>query len=514
MAWALRLIASVLLLAACAKTHAAEITESPTSDGVVIAIRGDLEAGDDRKFDQVAQKYSNGAVYLESSGGDLVTGIAIGESIRLKGFITFLAKDTTCASSCALAWLGGARRFLSSTSRLGFHAAYRMDGTTARETGIGNAVVGAYLTRIGLPISAVIYITKASPDAITWLTPADAQKVGIEFSFIEAALPNKSANPLTPPQSQPPPEAQPSSSPPTQKKEVTTPPSPPKQSIIRERFFVAVDNNVVEVRNLPDRCAHVEHYVSFIGKVVQTNFAKNGVVVESFVLEKLDRTTETINVTNLGALNDVSMVDLEWVTPGLQTMLRKGQEVSGVAKLCREGQRVMFLEQLKRQGPTTAPPISQTSKLPKESQQAQESGNVATRSPSSKEPVVVTAHYKTSGGRVVEVFKLSSDCGSHAGFYSMSGKVAQTNFESDGVTITGFVLEQPDGSRESINVETLSDISISEVKVIMQGLHSILRQGQAVTGEMRPCGAAGRVMFLESVKSDLTSIRGARKADH
>jgi hypothetical protein len=516
MAQALRSIALVLLLATAGKTLAAEITESAGSDGVVIAIRGDLEAGDDRKFDQVAQRYSKGAVYLESRGGDLVTGIAIGESIRLKGFITFLPPSTTCASSCALAWLGGSRRFLSPTSRLGFHAAYRMDGTTARETGIGNAVVGAYLTRIGLPISAVIYITKASPDAITWLTPADAQKVGIEFSFIEDAFPNKSANPLTPSQSQPPPETQPSSSPspqPAQKQGVATPSSPPKQSIIRERFFVAVDSEVVELRNLPDRCAHIEqHYVSFIGKVVQTNFARNGVGIESFVLEKLDGTRETINVIDLGALNDSSMVDIEWVTLGLQTILRKGQEVSGEATLCREGQRVLY--QLKRQGQTTALPISQTSKLPKESQPAQKHENLAAPSVTTKEPVLITRHYKTSGGKVIELFKLSTDCDSHAGFYSLSGKVAQTDFGNDGVTIAGFVLEKPDGSREYINVETLSDIPISEVKFIMQALHSILRQGQAVTGEMRPCGAAGHVMVLESVKSESTSKRGARKADH
>ena len=74
----LRLVALALLLAPAGKTVAAEITESATSDGVVIAIRGDFESGDDRKFDQVAQKYSKAAVYLESPGGDLVTGIAIG----------------------------------------------------------------------------------------------------------------------------------------------------------------------------------------------------------------------------------------------------------------------------------------------------------------------------------------------------------------------------------------------------------------------------------------------------
>jgi len=381
-----------------------------------------------------------------------------------------------------------------------------MDGTTARETGIGNAVVGAYLTRIGLPVSAVIYITKASPNTITWLTPADAQKVGIEFSFIEDAFANKSANPLTPSQSQPPPEAQPSSSPssqPTQKQEVAvaTPPSPPKQSIIRERFFVAVDNKVAELRNLPDRCAHIEqHYVPFIGKVVQTNFASNGVGIESFVLEKLDGKRETINVSNIGALNDSSMVDLEWVTLGLQTMLRKGQEVSGEETLCREGQRVLY--KLKRQGPTGAVPVDKITIPSKEPQKAHE--HPALHSPDNKKPVVVALHYKSSGRKLIEVSKLSSDCDPGGGIDDMGGKVVQINMLDDGVTVAGFVLEEPDGERSHIGVEIPGDISMSEIKFIMQGLRSILRQGQTVTGKVRRCGAAGRGLFLESAKVDST----------
>jgi uncharacterized protein len=54
-----------------------------------------------------------------------------------------------------------------------------------RETGVGNALVGAYLTRIGLPLDAVIYITKAAPESMTWLTPEDARKVGIDLKVVE-----------------------------------------------------------------------------------------------------------------------------------------------------------------------------------------------------------------------------------------------------------------------------------------------------------------------------------------
>jgi hypothetical protein len=47
------------------------------------------------------------------------------------------------------------------------------------ETGAGNALVGAYLSRLGLSDRAILYIEQASPDTMTWLTPGDAQDVGI-----------------------------------------------------------------------------------------------------------------------------------------------------------------------------------------------------------------------------------------------------------------------------------------------------------------------------------------------
>ena len=156
---------------------AAQISDA----GGIITVRGELNNGDHITFDRVAQKYSKGAVFFDSPGGSLAAGIAIGESIRLKGFATAVGTNSSCASSCALAWLGGARRFVSSSSKLGFHSAYRMDGTTPREAGMGNAVVGAYLTRLGLPLRAVMYITTASPQEMTWLTPEDGRDVGIDF---------------------------------------------------------------------------------------------------------------------------------------------------------------------------------------------------------------------------------------------------------------------------------------------------------------------------------------------
>jgi len=189
------LIALLGLISVSAK--AATFTEMAAGDNqVFIVVRGEFADGDADKFNMTVQKYAKGGVLFESAGGNLVTGVRIGEIIRLKGFSTGVASGAVCASSCALAWLGGSERFLPSSARLGFHAAYRIEGANAQETGMGNALIGAYLTRIGLPLEAVLYITQASPSEMTWLTPEAAKKVGITMTVAE--LPQPDAKPTEP----------------------------------------------------------------------------------------------------------------------------------------------------------------------------------------------------------------------------------------------------------------------------------------------------------------------------
>lgn len=169
---------------------AATFTEMRSADnGTFVLVRGELVGGDADRFNATVQKYTKGSIVFDSAGGNLVAGVGIGETIRLKGFSTGVAPGAMCASSCALAWLGGRERFLPASARLGFHAAYRIEGTNAQETGIGNALIGAYLTRIGLPLEAVLYITQASPNDMTWLTEEAARKVGIAMNVAELTPP-------------------------------------------------------------------------------------------------------------------------------------------------------------------------------------------------------------------------------------------------------------------------------------------------------------------------------------
>jgi hypothetical protein len=172
----------VLLLASAAGStaQAATITVEPASNGkpALVAIDGDLEINDGEQFRSKTHALSKAVVSFRSDGGSVVAGIQIGESIREKRFTTVVPGNARCASACAIAWLGGTPRLMSADARVGFHAAYSK--ATGQETAVGNALIGAYLDKIGLPESAVIYITQAAPNSMTWLSFTDAGKYGID----------------------------------------------------------------------------------------------------------------------------------------------------------------------------------------------------------------------------------------------------------------------------------------------------------------------------------------------
>jgi len=71
---------------------------------------------------------------------------------------------------------------MAPTALIGLHAAY--DAGSGVVSGSANALVGAYLSKIGLSYDAVMYATSAEPDNIKWLTVTDAQKYGIDVSVI------------------------------------------------------------------------------------------------------------------------------------------------------------------------------------------------------------------------------------------------------------------------------------------------------------------------------------------
>lgn len=177
------IVAAALFAGMALSASAATIENKGFAEGYnVVSIAGEIEIGDADKFERVIAPLDGPAVvFLNSPGGALVDGLNIGISIRRHGYHTAVVSDL-CASVCGLIWLAGASRFVAPESKIGFHAAYNKDDGT--ETGEGNALVGAYLSNLGLSYDAIAYLTDAAPHDMHWLTPRAAAKIGITYSLV------------------------------------------------------------------------------------------------------------------------------------------------------------------------------------------------------------------------------------------------------------------------------------------------------------------------------------------
>jgi hypothetical protein len=186
--------------------HAADIKVlDQTYDGFsAITVSGEMILADGEAFSQAASTVSHAVVVFSSPGGSLFAGLQIGQLIQLHHFATVVLQGDYCASACAFAWLSGSPRIMEDGGQVGFHAAYVEEGGAKVESGVGNALVGAYLNNLGMSAETIIYIEMAQPDQITWLTREDAQRLGLAVKFFSPAdggstAPDDQPDPATPP---------------------------------------------------------------------------------------------------------------------------------------------------------------------------------------------------------------------------------------------------------------------------------------------------------------------------
>ena len=80
------------------------------------------------------------------------------------------------------------------------------------------------------------------------------------------------------------------------------------------------------------------------------------------------------------------------------------------------------------------------------------------------------------------------------------GTVVKRLFEDDRVTVAGFILELPDGSRDFINVDAdLKGVSLNASGWIIRGLQTLLTQGHVVDVTGQFC-AAGHIANLDVIR--------------
>jgi uncharacterized protein YecT (DUF1311 family) len=168
---------------------AAEIETIPQFGGVSgILVRGKITQGDSARFSRIAEKSPRALVILESPGGLVGEAMSIGAEIRERGYATYVPPSAECYSACGIIWLSGVRRRMSESSVIGFHAVYVVEGDNPRETGMGNAELGSFLTHLGLTRDAIRLVTVAGPDDMIVLTPEIAAAYGIDYYVADDAV--------------------------------------------------------------------------------------------------------------------------------------------------------------------------------------------------------------------------------------------------------------------------------------------------------------------------------------
>lgn len=162
--------------------HGARFEVRHAVNGSWIYVQGDFATDDGPRFERILEATRDAAVVvLESNGGRLIGGLDVGTAIRKHQLPTLVEDGAICASACAAAWLGGTRRYIGASARVGFHSSYTRDWRNIpTESRGGNALLGAYLNRMGVADRAVVFITEAAPTRISWLTMEDAKILGID----------------------------------------------------------------------------------------------------------------------------------------------------------------------------------------------------------------------------------------------------------------------------------------------------------------------------------------------
>jgi hypothetical protein len=155
--------------------------------GGELALTGTIDPGSAARF--VTEVAARGeyvkTVSFDSPGGSVIDAIAIGELIHERGFATSVAAGKICASSCPLAFAGGAERIATESSAIGVHQIYaavnvaelpaglRAAGEAMSDAQKTTAAITRHLTAMGVDAAVWLHALETPPDRLYYLSPAE-----------------------------------------------------------------------------------------------------------------------------------------------------------------------------------------------------------------------------------------------------------------------------------------------------------------------------------------------------
>jgi uncharacterized protein YraI len=176
MRWSVKaaLIAAAMVTPTAGSFAATITVHQPDAGGrVFVDVLGELKIGDEKVFEQKTANRRNVIVTLMSPGGNPLPAMEMGRLVRKQAMTTFVPAERVCASACALIWLAGKPRTAEGKAAVGFHAAYNRN--TGQDSGVGNALIGAYLNELGLTAKAIVGMTSKGATEMAWLSDDTAK---------------------------------------------------------------------------------------------------------------------------------------------------------------------------------------------------------------------------------------------------------------------------------------------------------------------------------------------------
>jgi hypothetical protein len=185
------LCAALLFQSHIVTAQAADIkiiaSEEQTGGAAVLMISGDIQPGDEKRFEDASKNVTNAIVALQGSGIEAKAALDIAKLIRSKGFATAVPENSDCSAACAFAWLGGKTRTLTTSSKLSFRpkgddAAHGRPSLT-----LNSAVIGATLNQLGLSENAIAFLTSDATEVLSHLSGDDLRKYGLDFALVDVS---------------------------------------------------------------------------------------------------------------------------------------------------------------------------------------------------------------------------------------------------------------------------------------------------------------------------------------
>mgnify|MGYP003644120938 FL=1 len=160
----LLLIAVIALIFRVASTPANAATI--TNDGITISYEGEVVQSDVTRMEEMLDNTGIKTVFLDSPGGNAMTGYQLGYLFHDKGIRLVIGGDASCFSACAIAFLGGEER--TKLGLLGFHVAWTTNTESMSEGmkqgQVYGTITAAYFFRMGyslqLPYMISMYTDK------------------------------------------------------------------------------------------------------------------------------------------------------------------------------------------------------------------------------------------------------------------------------------------------------------------------------------------------------------------